>query len=549
RESDVEIDCQHHPLIDFSFKRKLGYAELLYFENFRCILMALSIKVDLEFIETLRDLYLETSNFLSEAPLHPSLYGGWLESPLTVPSINVCSNLSLSSPSARWCPEHIHASNDYVKESIKVYMQNFHIHPLLIKLSYSPHVASHRASERQFFERAFLSLSAMDEANVSFTGFRLTEESKSLLKLIDQLVECYKNQAEQLLASFLGSVEIFGTPARSLEHVTAGVKDLAIESFWPTHKGETLFDGLVRGTESLIRTTGYGVFGGLSKMAGAASQSLGMWTMDEDYIQEQKDSAIRIRPRDLGEGVVYGAEAFRKAFVGGLTGLVQDPIKGVKDEGVEGFLKGTGRGLMGAVFKPLTGALDFAQKTTEGIQESYEYNRSHRLRRRLPRMLYGADRIIKPFEIEHAVVRDALAFVESKCWANIAFISHLYDKYQGTIIIISETHLLQIALQPVKALHILIDLWRILRVCVSSTDHGYFVSLLLQSEEELKIKVSSAILLPQLENMIVKALPTDSLAYPNFVRRFNGTKTRGKPIASYPDKKSNIHSDGSSSKG
>ena len=41
--------------------------------------------------------------------------------------------------------------------------------------------------------------------------------------------------------------------------------------------------------------------------------------------------------------------------------------------GAEGFVKGIGKGLMGAVFKPITGVMDMASKTAEGIKNTGDY--------------------------------------------------------------------------------------------------------------------------------------------------------------------------------
>ena len=53
----------------------------------------------------------------------------------------------------------------------------------------------------------------------------------------------------------------------------------------------------------------------------------------------------------------------------GVTGVVAQPIKGVKEEGALGFFKGTGKGLVGLLVRPTgglidltSGALDFVTK-------------------------------------------------------------------------------------------------------------------------------------------------------------------------------------------
>jgi vacuolar protein sorting-associated protein 13A/C len=46
------------------------------------------------------------------------------------------------------------------------------------------------------------------------------------------------------------------------------------------------------------------------------------------------------------------------------------PFEGAKKGGVTGFFKGTLQGLSGLVIKPVTGILDAAAKTTEGIKNT-----------------------------------------------------------------------------------------------------------------------------------------------------------------------------------
>jgi vacuolar protein sorting-associated protein 13A/C len=49
------------------------------------------------------------------------------------------------------------------------------------------------------------------------------------------------------------------------------------------------------------------------------------------------------------------------------------PYENTKTEGVIGFFKGTAKGLAGLVIKPVTGVIDFASKTTEGLKNTALY--------------------------------------------------------------------------------------------------------------------------------------------------------------------------------
>lgn len=66
------------------------------------------------------------------------------------------------------------------------------------------------------------------------------------------------------------------------------------------------------------------------------------------------------------------------------------PIESTKKEGVLGFFKGTAQGLAGLVVKPVTGVVDFASKTTEGLKNTALYleDKPNENRIRDPRVLY-----------------------------------------------------------------------------------------------------------------------------------------------------------------
>ena len=53
----------------------------------------------------------------------------------------------------------------------------------------------------------------------------------------------------------------------------------------------------------------------------------------------------------------------------GVTGIVTKPIEGAKKDGAAGFFKGIGKGLIGVVARPVSGVIDLASSTFEGIQK------------------------------------------------------------------------------------------------------------------------------------------------------------------------------------
>jgi len=57
-----------------------------------------------------------------------------------------------------------------------------------------------------------------------------------------------------------------------------------------------------------------------------------------------------------------------------LVGVVYQPYKNAKKEGLKGAIKGSLYGLSGLIFKPVTALLDITSKTVEGIKSDIENN-------------------------------------------------------------------------------------------------------------------------------------------------------------------------------
>ena len=50
-----------------------------------------------------------------------------------------------------------------------------------------------------------------------------------------------------------------------------------------------------------------------------------------------------------------------------MTGVVVQPLKGIKEEGAFGLLKGTGRGLVGLLVRPAGGLIDLTSGTLQFV--------------------------------------------------------------------------------------------------------------------------------------------------------------------------------------
>lgn len=106
---------------------------------------------------------------------------------------------------------------------------------------------------------------------------------------------------------------------------------------------------------------------------------------------------------DLGDVIREGGGALAKGLFRGVTGILTKPLEGAKNSGVEGFVQGVGKGIIGAAAQPVSGVLDLLSKTTEGANAmrvkiaSAITSDEQLLRRRLPRVI-GGDNLLRPYD-------------------------------------------------------------------------------------------------------------------------------------------------------
>lgn len=175
---------------------------------------------------------------------------------------------------------------------------------------------------------------------------------------------------------------------------------------------------------------------------------MGVLALDEEYVQERQQQGRRRQPKDASEGFSMGAEAFGKAVVGGLKGLVAEPARAVEARGLEGLVEGVGRGVVGALVKPVAGIFEMTALTAGGIQEaageSSGVARGRRLRRRPPRLFYGPDRVIRPYSLSDATLNDILLYSPGLEWETFAVEALIYDQRRNYLWVLTHDELLTV---------------------------------------------------------------------------------------------------------
>lgn len=148
--------------------------------------------------------------------------------------------------------------------------------------------------------------------------------------------------------------------------------------------------------------SGVDILGNASSALGHMSKGVAALSMDKKFIQSRQRQENK-GVEDFGDVIREGGGAFAKGLFRGVTGILTKPLEGAKASGVEGFVQGVGKGIIGAAAQPVSGVLDLLSKTTEGANAvrmkiaSAIASEDQLLRRRLPRVIHG-DNLLRPYD-------------------------------------------------------------------------------------------------------------------------------------------------------
>ena len=276
-----------------------------------------------------------------------------------------------------------------------VYFELLQLHPIKLNLSF---VFNETTTEEEVDLSIVLrTLGArlsmnIDEAPIRLNALILNHPPlTSRSQLLENIKAHYTRYAISELFSILGSFDIIGNPIGLFNDIDKGVYDLFYEPMEGISKSPKEFTlGIAKGTSSFFKHSIHGTFNTASKVTESLSNGISLLTLDEDYQMKRKQAnQLSKRPKHIGEGLLSGAQSFSSGIIEAGTGIIMKPIEGASKEGVFGLIKGIGKGVIGIPIKPVTGALDFVYKTSEGLKNTTQYfdRDLHTNRKRFPRFI------------------------------------------------------------------------------------------------------------------------------------------------------------------
>ena len=137
--------------------------------------------------------------------------------------------------------------------------------------------------------------------------------------------------------------------------------------------------GVLKGTLSLVSNSASGIFGFLSNVGATVGHTATMLTLDEHFQRlhsEQKAAQQRHYDRWKKKGFGHVTLMISRpvhdivfGVISASTGLVTEPYRGAKNDGIIGFTKGTAIGVIGVVVKPIVGLSDAFSHLTESVHD------------------------------------------------------------------------------------------------------------------------------------------------------------------------------------
>ncbi|KAL3882452.1 hypothetical protein ACJMK2_028790 [Sinanodonta woodiana] len=144
------------------------------------------------------------------------------------------------------------------------------------------------------------------------------------------------------------------------------------------------------------------------KMTGSLSDTLNSLNMDAKH-NEERDRLKLQHGSKSSDHLLAGFKGFGFGIYGGLTSLIKLPIEGGREEGIEGFVKGIGKGVIGTITKPVSGILDLASGAANAVRDTSR-RKSHLQPSpvRKPRCCYGPGGLLQAYSVKKAKYQELL---------------------------------------------------------------------------------------------------------------------------------------------
>ena len=281
-------------------------------------------------------------------------------------------------PEGKLCDEDLDIPEPQREEQGQdVYFELLHLQPMQLDLSFvrteriNAEDTASSSNPLVFFVNVMtMSIGNVNDAPLRLNSLMLENARISVPTLVANVQTHYTQEILRQVHIILGSADFLGNPVGLFNNVTSGFADIFYEPYQGlvmTDRPQELGIGIAKGASSFVKKSVFGLSDSMAKFTGSISKGLAAATLDKEFQDQRRMSKARNRPKHALYGVTSGGNAFASSMASGIGGLARQPLQGAEKEGVAGFMKGVGKGVLGLATKPAIGAFDLASSKSTPV--------------------------------------------------------------------------------------------------------------------------------------------------------------------------------------
>ncbi|KAF5375265.1 hypothetical protein D9758_000284 [Tetrapyrgos nigripes] len=284
----------------------------------------------------------------------------------------------------------------------------------------------------------------INDAPLEMNALAIKDVRLTSQELQNRILYHYRQDVIRQLYRILGSADFIGNPVGLFTNVSSGVADIFYEPFHGVvmHGNKELGIGIAKGAASFVKKTVFGISDSMTKFTSSVGKGLSAATLDSEYQARRRMNQRRNKPKHAITGVTAGGEAFANSVASAMEGVLMKPLEGAESEGAVGFFKGMGKGLVGAVTKPVVGVFDLASNVSEGIRNTTTvFDNPERDRSRLPRLV-PHDNVLRPYVAREAMGQHWMRDLNNGAYRHEFYVAHINTPGSDNVVLLTMSRVL-----------------------------------------------------------------------------------------------------------
>ncbi|KAK0465028.1 vacuolar protein sorting-associated protein 13 [Desarmillaria tabescens] len=286
----------------------------------------------------------------------------------------------------------------------------------------------------------------INDAPLEMNALAIKDMRLNFPELQSRITYHYRQDVLRQLYRILGSADFIGNPVGLFTNVSSGVADIFYEPFNGVvmHGNKELGIGLAKGAASFVKKTIFGLSDSMTKFTSSVGKGISVATFDSEYQARRRMTQRRNKPRHAIYGVAAGGEALATSVASAFEGVVMKPYEGAESGGAYGFFKGVGKGVIGAVTKPVVGVFDLVSNVSAGVRNTTTvFDNPERDRVRLPRLV-PSDGVLIPYSSRDALGQYWMRDLNNGAYRKESYVAHFNSPGSDNVVLLTASRVLSL---------------------------------------------------------------------------------------------------------